>query len=322
MMTTSEYTSEVEKVIKDLALGHRTPEALYQPIEYALSAGGKRLRPVLTLMACQAFGGGYVPALKAAAGIEMFHNFTLLHDDVMDKSDTRRGRASVYARFGTDTAILSGDTMLTLATQLISEVPDEQLRSVLDVFNAMAIEVYEGQQLDLSFEHRADITLDEYIKMISQKTGALLGASLKIGAIIGGASERDADYMYQFGMMLGLAFQIQDDWLDTFGEASTFGKPIGGDIANCKKTYLYVTAMNRGGNDSQLFATAMALEQPELRVKTVTRLLEKMGISEECRKAVASYSSKALSALKHTTLNDEAKDALRKVAEKLIGRKK
>ncbi|MDE5878062.1 MAG: polyprenyl synthetase family protein [Muribaculaceae bacterium] len=322
MMTTSEYTSEVEKVIKDLALGGRAPQALYQPIEYALSAGGKRLRPVLTLMACQAFGGGYMPALKAAAGIEMFHNFTLLHDDVMDKSDTRRGRASVYSRFGTDTAILSGDTMLTLATQLISEVPDAQLRRVLDVFNSMAIEVYEGQQLDLSFEHRADITLEEYIRMIGQKTGALFGASLKIGAIIGGASERDANYMYDFGMMLGLAFQIQDDWLDTFGEASTFGKPIGGDIANGKKTYLYVMAMNRGGNDTQLFATAMAMEQPELRVKTVTRLMEKMGISEECRKAVASYSSKALSALKRTTLGDEAKDALRKVAEKLIGRKK
>lgn len=309
-------------MLRDLNLSQRVPQGLYAPVEYALSAGGKRLRPVLCLMACQAFCGSYEPALKAAAGIEMFHNFTLLHDDVMDRSDMRRGRQSVYAKYGTDTAILSGDAMLTLATQLVAEVDDSKLRRVLDEFNSMALKVYEGQQLDLDFEKSDSVGLERYLEMIGFKTGALLGAALKIGAVIGGAGEKDADLMQQFGMMMGLAFQIQDDWLDTFGDATTFGKPIGGDIANGKKTYLYVTALNRGGSDAELFRTAMALEQPELRVKTVTRLLEKMGIGEECRKAVAHYSGAAMNALKHTSMPEEWKEAFRKIAEKLIGRRK
>lgn len=322
MMTTSEYSSEVDKILRGLELGQRVPAGLYQPIEYALSAGGKRLRPVLCLMACEAFCGDYAPALRAAAGVEMFHNFTLLHDDVMDRSDTRRGRQSVYAKYGTDTAILSGDTMLTLATRLVSEVGDDKLRRVLDVFNDVALKVYEGQQMDMDFERRQDITGEEYIDMIGAKTGALLGGALKIGAVLGGASDKDAGLMYDFGMMLGLAFQIQDDWLDTFGDAATFGKPIGGDIANGKKTYLYITALSHGGSDAELFRTAMAMEQTDVRVRTVTRLLDKMGVGEECRRAVAHYSGKALGALNRTSLPDEAKESLRKVAEKLIGRKK
>lgn len=312
----------VEAALRQLNLTTRKPTGLYAPIEYAMEAGGKRLRPVLALMACEAFCGDCTPALRAAAGLEMYHNFTLLHDDVMDNSAVRRGRPSVYSRYGLNTAILSGDAMLTLATQLVADVADDKLRRVLETFNTMAMEVDDGQQLDVDFETAENVSVDEYITMIGAKTGSLLGASLKIGSLIGGASEADAEAMHEFGMMLGLAFQIQDDWLDTFGNAATFGKPIGGDISNRKKTYLYVSGMARGGADADALGAAMDVESAELRVKTVTRLYEKLGLGEECKRAVAFYSAKAMGALRRTSMGEEARDAFRKVAEKLVGREK
>lgn len=322
MKTIAEYSADVENGIRNLEFPAGNLSSLYEPIKYALSAGGKRIRPVLVLMGAEAFGKDIERALRPAIGIETFHNFTLLHDDVMDKSDMRRGRPTVHKKYDENTAILSGDTMLTVATQLVAEVDDAKLRSVLDTFNKMAIKVYEGQRLDMDFETADNISLDSYLEMIEGKTGSLIGAAVKIGALIGGASEKDAEKMYEYGVMTGLAFQIQDDWLDTFGDSTTFGKPIGGDILNAKKTYLYVAALAEGGQTAQALRSAYEIPAGDMRVKTVTRLYEKLGMNEKCKKAVGHYSSKALKALNATSLGDEEKEAFKKLAEKLIGRKK
>jgi geranylgeranyl diphosphate synthase type II len=322
MLRFSEYSGKVETLIRALQLPGGELAGLYEPITYALQAGGKRLRPALCMMAADAFGNAADQASDAAVGLEMFHNFTLLHDDVMDQSPLRRGRATVHSKWDVNTAILSGDTMLTLATQLVAKVEDSKLRIVLDAFNEMAIRVYEGQCLDMAFENRQNVTTAEYIRMIGDKTGALLGAACMIGAVIGGASKEDADSMYEFGMMLGLAFQVQDDWLDTYGDANTFGKPIGGDINNGKKTYLLVSGLERNDADSKALSEAMALPAGDLRVKVVRNIYDRMGLSEDCRKEVAEYSAKAMAALKATSLDEERREPFRKIVEKLTGRKK
>lgn len=311
-----------EEAIRSAGLGTGSPSTLYSPVEYGMEAGGKRLRPVLMLMAAEAFGGDPDKALCPAVGIELFHNFTLLHDDVMDNSDTRRGRPSVMAKWDINTAILSGDTMLTLATQKIAEVEDRILRNVLRRFNDMAIEVYEGQRLDMDFEHLPEVSREDYLDMICKKTGALLGASAAIGALIGGASEEDAEALNEFGRMLGVAFQIEDDRLDTFGDPAIFGKPIGGDIRNNKQTFLMVSALEKGGEDAEALKSVIALEPSDTKVKAATRIYERMGMKELCGKAVAEYSSAAMSALKRTSLPTEKKEAFRKLVEKLTGRKK
>ena len=322
MKSISDYRNEIEEGIKHLDFNDGDLTTLYDPIKYALSAGGKRLRPVLLLMGADAFDTDCKNAIKPAIGIEMFHNFTLLHDDVMDKSEMRRGRLTVHKKFDVNSAILSGDTMLTLASQYVSNVDEKILRNVLDVFDNMAIRVYEGQRMDMDFESKPEVSVEKYIKMIEYKTGALLGASVKIGALIGGATEKDAELMNQFGINIGIAFQIQDDWLDTFGDASTFGKPIGGDINNSKKTFLYVKALNEKGQTAQALRSAYEIPPGEVRVKTVTKLYEKLGMSEISKKAVNSYLSKALKSLNNTTLDQSTKEVFHQFAEKLIGRKK
>lgn len=322
MKSFTEYSALAEQALRNKIYPGGEIPSLYDPIDYALSAGGKRLRPALALMSADAFGRNADEAMKAAIGLEIFHNFTLLHDDVMDNSDTRRGRPSVHSKWDVNTAILSGDTMLTQATMMISEVSDDKLRQVLDAFNAMAIRVYEGQSLDMDFESREEVTQEEYIRMIMDKTGALLGASAMIGAIIGGASGEDVARMYEYGMMLGVAFQIQDDWLDVFGDTNTFGKPIGGDINNNKKSFLMLTGLAMDGSDGVALREAIKLPAGETKVKAVTRLYEKMGISEICKKEIAHYCSKALAALKKVNISEDDKEPFRKLLEKLTGRKK
>lgn len=321
MKSFSDYSALVDKAIKDINYPDGELASLYEPIQYAMSAGGKRLRPGLMLMSCEAFGGDASAAMDAACGIEMFHNFTLLHDDVMDNSDTRRGRPSVHTKWNTNSAILSGDTMLTLATRLISKVPDNRLRLILDIFNNMAIRVYEGQAMDMDFEKRDDITKEDYIRMIMDKTGALIGAAAQIGALIGGASEKEAQEMYEYGMMLGIAFQIQDDWLDVYGDASTFGKPIGGDINNNKKTYLLLSAMECDPAQRKALVDAMALAPGETKVRIVTNIYDRLKISEISRKAVGHYSALATAALKRAGIPEENKELFRKLTDKLTGRK-
>lgn len=322
MKRTSEYAALAEAEIRALVLPKDNFEGLYAPVEYGMQAGGKRLRPTLVLMTADAFGMCPEKALRPAVGIEMFHNFTLLHDDVMDNSDLRRGRPTVHAKWDANTAILSGDTMLTLATKLVTEVDGSILRSVLDVFNDLALRVYEGQRLDMDFENKEEVGLEEYIGMIKAKTGALLGGAAKIGALIGGASDDDADRMYEFGVMLGVAFQIEDDYLDTFGNADTFGKQIGGDINNNKKTFLMVKALSSGGANADALRAALRMPTGPTKVKTVTRIYEAMGMPAVSKAEVAAYSSKALAAIKRTSLSDEAREAYRKLIEKLIGRSK
>lgn len=322
MQRISEYSALAEAKIRSISLPGGNLDGLYAPVTYGMQAGGKRLRPTLLLMAAEAFGKCPEKALDAAAAIEMFHNFTLLHDDVMDNSDVRRGRPTVHAKWDANTAILSGDTMLTLATELMMKVDDSILREVLDTFNELALRVYEGQRIDMDFETMENVSIDQYIEMIKGKTGALLGGAAKIGALIGGASKEDADRMYEFGMMLGIAFQIEDDYLDTFGNADTFGKPIGGDINNNKKTFLVVKALNSGNPNAGALKIAMAMPSGATKVKTVTKIYETLGIPGECRNEVAAYSSKALAAVKGTSLGDSERDAFRKLIDKLIGRSK
>ncbi len=268
----SDYSAHIEKTLRDLTFPGNELAGLYEPVSYSLSAGGKRLRPSLALMAADAFGNAAERAERAAVGLEIFHNFTLLHDDVMDQSDMRRGRPSVHAKWDVNTAILSGDTMLTLATRCVSDVDDSILRRVLDTFNEMALRVYEGQRLDMDFEKSDKVGLEDYIRMISDKTGALLGAAAKIGALIGGASDKDAEHMAEYGVMLGLAFQIQDDWLDVFGDSMTFGKPIGGDINNNKKSFLLLTALATDTPDATALKEAMKLPAGDTKIKISTNV--------------------------------------------------
>lgn len=318
----SDYSAHIEKTLRDLTFPSNELAGLYEPVSYSLSAGGKRLRPSLALMAADAFGNAAERAERAAVGLEIFHNFTLLHDDVMDQSDMRRGRPSVHAKWDVNTAILSGDTMLTLATRCVSDVDDSILRRVLDTFNEMALRVYEGQRLDMDFEKSDKVGLEDYIRMISDKTGALLGAAAKIGALIGGASDKDAEHMAEYGVMLGLAFQIQDDWLDVFGDSMTFGKPIGGDINNNKKSFLLLTALATDTPDATALKEAMKLPAGDTKIKIVTRLYERLDMTRHCREAIAAYSAKALGALKATSLSDDAREPFRLLVDKLTGRKK
>ena len=324
MKKISDYASEAEMTLRALNNSEKEPQTLYGPIAYALSSGGKRLRPGLVLMTAESFGGeaALEAARRPAAGIEMFHNFTLLHDDVMDNSEMRRGRESVFKHWDGNTAILSGDTMLTLATQMVAEVDDAKLRKVLDIFNEMALTVYEGQRLDMDFEKQEQINSDTYIEMIRKKTGALLGAAAAIGAVIGGAQEKDINAMATFGEMLGIAFQIQDDWLDTYGDASTFGKPIGGDILNDKKTFLLVKAMEADPGTVDALKVTMTTLKGESKIKAVTRIYDKLNLGDTARQAVSFYSKQALKALKQTSMTEDLKEPYRLLVDKLTGRKK
>ncbi len=312
----------VEEAIIEKDYASKTPESLYGPVAYGLQKGGKRIRPVLLLMAAEAFGKNPVECLDPAVGIEMFHNFTLLHDDVMDCSDMRRGRPTVHKKWDGNTAILSGDTMLTLAAQLMMNVDDSRLRCVLDVFNSMSVAVYEGQRLDMDFETRDEVSVEEYLDMIEKKTSALLGASARIGAIAAGASEKDCGLIYEYGVKLGLAFQIQDDYLDMFGDPATFGKPIGGDVLNGKKAFMLVSMLERGGSDADALREAMKMPPSELKVNTVRSIYEHAGMPELCRRTIGEYSRKSLKALRSTSLGEEARMPLERLVDKLIDRKK
>lgn len=322
MLSISDYSAEAEAKIRSISYPGGRLAPLYAPVEYAMQAGGKRLRPVLLLMACDAFGGDRQSALQAAAGIEMYHNFTLLHDDVMDCSDTRRGRPTVQARFGVNAAILSGDTMLTLASRLVEDVDAECRGRVADAFNTMALRVYEGQSLDMTFETEENVTSDDYVDMVRLKTGALLGCAAQIGAYIAGVGEKEASAMLEFGEQLGIAFQIQDDLLDCFGDPATFGKPIGGDILNNKKTWLYLKVLERGGSDADTFRAAMSLPPSEMKIKAVKRLYSQFGMEDACRKAVADYSARAMTAIRSAGLGQEGREAFHKLSDKLVGRRK
>lgn len=316
MADTKEISEMIERRLASIELPERA-RGLYEPVRYALEGGGKRLRPLLAVQACRACGGSADDAVDAALGLEMFHNFTLVHDDIMDNSDTRRGRPSVAARFGNNQAILSGDAMLTLASQLMERVPEGVARAVMSEFNDMALRVYEGQQLDTEFEHR-NATIDEYFEMIRLKTGALLASACRIGAMIGGADKATADALYEYGMELGIAFQLRDDWLDTFGDPAVFGKRIGGDIVNRKKTWLFINALNEAPAD---MAAALS-DNPgrEELVKAVTDIYLRLNLSERCDLLIQDYYNEAVDAISEAHISEDDRDWFIALAKKLSHR--
>lgn len=297
----------------------REPYGLYEPIEYTLAAGGKRVRPQLAMIACQMFGGNEEEALPAALALEVFHNFTLLHDDLMDKADMRRGRPTVHVKWNENTAILSGDQMLIEAYKLLSDVPSDKLPKVLRLFNKMATEICEGQQYDVDFESMEHVTKDEYLMMIRLKTSVLLATALQIGAYIADADEQAQEALYQFGINIGLAFQIQDDILDVWGDPKTFGKAVGGDISCNKKTFVYLEAKRRGGERLEEWYSQV-LEDNTEKIAAVKAIFEQLGVREACEAVVEDYTQKALAIL-DTLPQNVATDQLRHLAHKLHTRK-
>ena len=307
----------------------REPYGLYEPIEYTLAAGGKRVRPQLAMIASQLFGGKDEEVLPAALALEVFHNFTLLHDDVMDKADVRRGRPTVHVKWNENTAILSGDQMLIEAYKLLSWVPADKLPKVLQLFNKMATEICEGQQYDVDFESQEHVTIDEYLTMIRLKTSVLLANALQTGAYIASADEQAQEALYQFGINIGLAFQIQDDILDVWGDPKTFGKAVGGDISCNKKTFVYLEAMRRGGErrggerrEGERLEEwySQVLEDNTEKIAAVKEIFERLDVRAACEKVVEDYTQKALALLDQLPQNT-ATEQLRQLSNKLTTRK-
>jgi len=300
------------------------PADLYNPITYTLGLGGKRLRPLLVLASCQMFGGDIVEAINPAIGIELFHNFTLLHDDIMDEAPLRRGKETVYKKWNANVAILAGDTMFALANKYMLRTRHQAISQVVELFNQTAIEVCEGQQYDMDYEKRAEVTIPDYLEMIRLKTAVLLAASLKTGAIIAGAGAVDCDYIYQFGINIGLAFQLKDDLLDVYGIQEKFGKVSGGDIIAGKKTYLYLKALESAGSQTDYFSKLYSSHDIESNEKVlkVKEIFNQLEIEQHTRKLIDDYYQKALHDLARISLSIEATESLREYTDGLMEREK
>lgn len=301
----SEYLQIVKDAISNLRLPEQ-PAGLYDPIRYTLDCGGKRLRPVLTLAACEAMGKDPMTAVHQAIAIEMFHNFTLLHDDVMDKADVRRGRPTVHIKWDENTAILSGDAMLTTSTMLLAVKAGEHLQQALELFNGTAMNIYEGQQLDVDFESRTDVTVEEYMEMIRLKTSVLLGCACGMGAMMAGAPFETQVRFFDYGVNLGLAFQLQDDYLDTYGNPETFGKAIGGDILNDKKTWLLIMAM-REDTTGTVMSLLGKTDDPQGKIEKVREVYNTLGLPERIHELISVYIDSAIKNLDHMDLSPEAR---------------
>lgn len=327
---TNTHTKSFEELLKDFEGAIEkfnqlptSPKGLNEPISYILGIGGKRVRPTLVLLSCNIFSGSIDKAINPALAIELFHNFTLMHDDIMDEAPLRRGFPTVHSKFNVNTAILSGDVMLIYAYKLLEDVEDQYFRQIFKVFNDAAIKVCEGQQFDMNFEERDDVTIPEYLKMIELKTAVLLGCSLQVGAIVGGASEDDVNNLYEFGKNVGIAFQLQDDILDTFGDASTFGKQIGGDILQNKKTYLMLRTMQLANEEDlkELQSWIDAKEfNPQEKIDAVTKIFRKYNIEELAENEKQNYTDEAFNCLEKISLSDEHKQPLIDIANKLLKR--
>jgi geranylgeranyl diphosphate synthase type II len=323
MYSSEEILAIINKGLDDLQLD-RQPFGLYKPIRYVLGMGGKRVRPVLMLLIYNVYKDDLEKALPVAIGLETYHNYTLLHDDVMDRAEVRRGHPCVHKVWDENTAILSGDSMLVMAYQLVSQCPAENLKEVLDLFTATALEIGEGQQYDVDFEKRLDVRADEYIEMIRLKTSVLLACAMKLGAIMGGASEKDAQLLYSIGESVGLAFQLQDDMLDVYGDYETFGKRIGGDILCNKKTYMLIKALEgadaeqRAELERWLSATDYVEEE---KISAVTALYDAIGVREICQNLINEYFNKAQGLLDELSLPVDQKRALWQYILTLLGRK-
>lgn len=322
MFTASELLDIVRGHIAGLQFT-RTPKGLYDPVSYVLSLGGKRIRPVLMLMAYNLYREDVKSILQPATGIEVYHNYTLLHDDLMDRADMRRGKATVHKVWNDNVAILSGDAMLVLAYQFMAQCASEKLKDVMDLFSLTALEICEGQQLDMEFEQRKDVKEGEYIEMIRLKTSVLLAASLKIGAILGGASKEDADALYDFGVNLGLAFQLKDDLLDVYGDPLRFGKNIGGDILCNKKTYLVIKAFEHANTEQEALLSDWFTREtfdPQEKIAAVTRLYNEIGVKALCENRIVEYSKRASESLNRVNVPAENKQELETMMNELMHR--
>jgi geranylgeranyl diphosphate synthase type II len=299
------------------------PKVLYEPISYTLALGGKRIRPVMALLGCDFFGGDIKEAMNPAMGIEIFHNFTLLHDDIMDDAPIRRGKETVYKKWNSNIAILSGDTMFALAYKYITKTSSKYLKDILEVFNKTAIEVCEGQQYDMNYETEEDISIDDYMNMIRLKTAVFLGASLKIGAIIAGADKKNIDHIYCFGEYLGMAFQLQDDYLDVFGNEAKFGKKTGGDIVTNKKTYLYLKAFELAKEDElqELKDHFIVNHQNnDLKIKKIKEIYRNLKVDTYSSIKINRYYQKAISHFENIDCPSCNKQEMKNFAERLIRR--
>ncbi len=324
-MFTSDYLRELsDKAITGLGVSAEA-DRLFAPVRYILAIGGKRLRPVMCLLSCNLFKDKIDEAVMPAVGIEVFHNFTLIHDDIIDKADLRRGSQTVHSKWGHDQALLSGDVMAFVAGECIGQAPEKVLAKTLKLFNRTAIQVCIGQQLDLDYEKKGIVSETEYLRMIELKTAVLIAAALKTGAIIGEASEKDQDLLYEFGRCLGIAFQIQDDVLDTYGDTKMFGKKTGSDIVANKKTYLLVKAMEMAGGE-KLRRLKKLLEEgndnPDEKVQAVKTLYDELEIRLHAENLAYDYFNRSFQALDQVTVNAERKKEIKQMAVNLIGRVK
>ena len=302
----------------------KEPRNLYEPIHYILDLGGKKMRPVLTLMSAEVFDADYKKALPAALAVEVFHNFSLVHDDIMDDAPLRRGHETVHEKWNINTGILSGDAMLILAYQYFEQYEPLIFRDLAKLFSKTALEVCEGQQWDVDFEDRADVTIPEYLKMIQYKTAVLVAAAMKMGAIIAETSVENANLIYDFGLNLGLAFQLQDDFLDAFGDPETFGKQVGGDIIENKKTYLYLKAVAFSKETEAEELRRLFSIQPEdntEKIKTVKELFNNSGASKATQDAIQDFTFKAFQTLDKMNISTDKKEMLKAFGENLMGRK-
>ena len=324
MLTATEIQEKVNAYIASLPY-ERKPKSLYDPIEYVLAAGGKRIRPSFVLMAYNLFHDDVDRILPVATALETYHNYTLLHDDLMDKADMRRGRPTVHKKWDDNTAILSGDTMLVLAYEHLAKCDTKYLKPALDLFTETALEVSEGQQFDMEFETRNDVAEAEYIEMIRLKTSVLLACALKMGAVVAGASDADANALYAFGEKVGLAFQLQDDLLDVYGDPKVFGKAIGGDITSNKKTFMLINAFNRAdaGTRAELERWTTATEfDPAEKIAAVTEIYNRLGIDKLAEQRIKEYFEQSRQHLDELSVSDDRKAVLREYTERMMNRKK
>ena len=324
MKNNDEILALLENYLAQIQLPEE-PELLYKPILYSMSGGGKRIRPTLLMLVCDAFGGELQEALPAAAAVEMFHNFTLLHDDIMDNAEVRRGKPSVYASWGDNVAILSGDAMMIYSYKILSEVPSDKLPRIMNIFTTMALQVCEGQQYDMDFESLSKVSVVEYMHMIELKTSVLLAGAAKIGAVIGNASKEDCRRIYRFALELGLAFQLQDDLLDSYGTQEELGKRIGGDILEGKKTCLMLNAMSRATDEDREVLRSTHLDatlSDEQKIARVKAIYDKYDIPHLINQQISLRFDRALSILDTLEIDSSRTEHLRVFAQNLMGRKK
>lgn len=316
-----EILNRVNAEIEKIKYNHYSPQTLFDPITYILSLGGKRIRPALALMACNLYKEDVSPAIPIALGIETFHNFTLLHDDLMDRADVRRGKPTVHIKWNDNTAVLSGDAMLIEAYKEIGKVDSTHLSVILDLFSNTATEICCGQQFDMEFEKRMDVTIPEYIEMIRLKTAVLLGCALKEGAIVADAPDTDADNLYHFGINIGLAFQLKDDLLDVYGDPASFGKKIGGDILCNKKTFLLINALSdpSAKEELMLWINKEIYDENE-KIKTITEIYDRLDLRKKSEDLIAEYYKKAINYLDEVNVSNERKNVLYNLANDLMFR--